>query len=129
MRFYADADVPAQVVAYLRQRGHKCITAAEMGFERRDDAFHYAYAKRQRRILLTLDKDFLNLRKYPLQRHPGIIVVEPGVLGGPKAIQEILRRLFQHLRYARDFRESRVLASLEGFTRVTPTFRQRVEYR
>jgi predicted nuclease of predicted toxin-antitoxin system len=41
----------------------------------RDDQFHYANARKLKRIFFTLDKDFLDDRRFPLHQSPGVYIL------------------------------------------------------
>ncbi len=42
---------------------------------RRDDSFHYPNSRRLKRLLFTLDRDFLDDHKHPLRQSPGVFVI------------------------------------------------------
>jgi predicted nuclease of predicted toxin-antitoxin system len=51
-------------------------TAAEAGLEGRDDGDHLAHCRREGLILVTLDGDFMDDRRYPIAyQTPGIIQI------------------------------------------------------
>lgn len=52
-RIYADADIEAVLVEFLRGQGVNIVSAHECGYESRDDRFQLAGATRQKRFLLT----------------------------------------------------------------------------
>lgn len=77
VKFYADEDVPMQLIKYIRNRHRVNITSAvEMGFTGRDDMFQFQEAKHQHRFLLTCDKGFLNHSKYPFKQMLGIVILD-----------------------------------------------------
>lgn len=78
LRLYADENVaPAFVLALRHFQKVNIVSAVELGFRGRDDGFHFAEAKRERRFLLTNDHDFLDDRRFPLQSCLGVIVLAP----------------------------------------------------
>jgi uncharacterized protein DUF5615 len=77
-RFYADENLRQPVVRYLRTRGLVIQTAAEVGLRRRSDEDQVAHAWRERRVLLTEDRDFLNPRRFPIVKMPATIVFDFG---------------------------------------------------
>ena len=79
-RFYADENIEPVVIATLRRFGFRITAAAEAGLINRDDADHLAHAHRTDCILLTKDRDFLDNRKYPPSRCPGVVVLDIGPL-------------------------------------------------
>ena len=61
MRFLADQDVYAVTVRLLRDVEHDVVTASEMGLPQATDSELLAAAQRERRILITRDRDFGSL--------------------------------------------------------------------
>jgi predicted nuclease of predicted toxin-antitoxin system len=52
----------------IRDRGVKISSVRERGEQRRPDEVHLATARREHRFLLTKDKDFLDDKRFPLQK-------------------------------------------------------------
>jgi len=75
-KFYADEDMDSVVIEIMRDLDLNTVTAKEAGLLGRDDAAHLAYAKRQDRILVTRDHDYLDDRKHPPNRCPGVVVLD-----------------------------------------------------
>ena len=75
-RIYADANVPAGLVAYLRARlGWDVLFVMEDDELRRaPDQKHYELAQQLRRTLITMDRDYLNDRRFPPDRGGGVLV-------------------------------------------------------
>ena len=63
----------ADLAAVLRQDGHDVVRASEVGDARADDATILDRAKRDGRILVTLDAHFGDWTVLPLSTHPGVI--------------------------------------------------------
>ena len=64
-RIYADANVPAGLVAYMRTRlgWDVLFVLEEETLRRAPDAAHYRLARQLRRTLVTLDRDYLDDRR------------------------------------------------------------------
>lgn len=92
-RFYADENFPAQATGILREAGLDVLTVQEAGKRHHPDENHAAYALRERRVLLTLDRDYLDERKFPLIHCPAIVVFD----FGPGSAQHI-KRAFRCMR-------------------------------
>jgi len=58
MRFFADQDVYAITIRYLRNLGHDVITAYETGLSKAEDIDLLRKAREQSRIFVTRDRDF-----------------------------------------------------------------------
>ena len=78
IRAYFDANIPAGVAARVRDKLRWDVLAVQEHpeLEKCDDEFHYSHAKQLERILFTLDRDFLNDRRFPLRESPGIYVLD-----------------------------------------------------
>lgn len=77
-RFQLDEDVDPVVAEALRDRGVNVVTAPELGLKGRSDEDQLAAAMRDDRILITHDDDFLNDRRFPPTRNPGLVVIAGG---------------------------------------------------
>src|SRR3990172_5841635 len=73
-RFYADHDIDASIVWMLRHKECDVKTASEIGAEQQPDIFHYRRAFKEKRVLLTHDKGYLNNEDYPLLQTRGVII-------------------------------------------------------
>ncbi|MGE3177799.1 MAG: DUF5615 family PIN-like protein, partial [Vicinamibacterales bacterium] len=66
-RVYADANVPAGVVAFMRATlgWDVLFVLEEQELRRATDVAHFRLAAQLRRTLLTLDRDYLDDRRFP----------------------------------------------------------------
>ena len=76
MLLIADANVFVPMVDGLRDVGHDVFDVKEKGLENLSDSEIFLLAQKERRILVTMDKDFSNILLYPPGEHQGIIVVK-----------------------------------------------------
>src|SRR5438132_11386421 len=76
-RIYADANVPAGLVAHMRLRlqWDVLFVLEEDELRRAPDVKHYRLAHQLRRTLVTLDRDYLDDRRFPLGETGGVLVV------------------------------------------------------
>src|SRR5262245_66531798 len=76
-RIYADANVPAGIVAYMRGRlrWDVLFVLEEDELRRASDVRHYHLAHQLRRTLVTLDRDYLDDRRFPPCDTGGVLVV------------------------------------------------------
>jgi hypothetical protein len=103
-RVYADANVPAGVIGYLRSRLHWDVLAVveHDDLRRLRDADHFRLAAQLRRTLLTLDRDYLDDRRFPPAASPGLLVVTaPDEAGLAKLLSRLDRALFRPRRRQR----------------------------
>jgi len=76
MILFADECVYQATVKLLREWGYDTLTAQEAGLAGRPDEEILAYAITHKRVLLTIDMDFSNIRRYPPRSHMGIILLK-----------------------------------------------------
>lgn len=76
-RVYVDANVSATLVTYMRQRLHWDVlhVVEEDDLRRASDVEHFRLARQLRRTLLTLDRDFLDDRRFPPAESGGVILL------------------------------------------------------
>ena len=76
-RIYADANVPAGIVAHMRQRLHWDVlfVVEEDALRRASDLKHYRLAQQLRRTLVTMDRDYLDDRRFPPAEGSGVLVI------------------------------------------------------
>jgi predicted nuclease of predicted toxin-antitoxin system len=75
MRFKIDENLHDDVADALRTHGHDAQTVFEEGLCGHADAEIIEAARREGRVLLTLDLDFGNIREYPPEDCRGLIVL------------------------------------------------------
>lgn len=91
MRFKVDENLPAELVADLQAAGHAAATVPEEGLTGASDATLMERARREGRVLLTMDKGIADARAYPPQRYAGIVLFRPRT-SGRGAVQMFVRR-------------------------------------
>ena len=74
----------------------KVISVYDVNNEGREDKFQFNFCKRNGYVLVTLDDDFMNDRRYPIDGIPGIVRVVADGREGPK-IAECLKVLLRFL--------------------------------
>jgi hypothetical protein len=77
-RIYADANVPAGIVAHMRQRlrWDVLFVLEDADLRRAPDVKHYQLAYQLRRTLVTLDRDYLDDRRFPPEVCGGVLVIQ-----------------------------------------------------
>jgi hypothetical protein len=99
-RIYADANVPARLIAYMREvlGWDVLFVLEEEELRRASDARHYRLARQLHRTLVTLDRDYLDDRRFPPEEGAGVLV-----LSAPdeRAFTALLARVDQSLFSAR----------------------------
>jgi predicted nuclease of predicted toxin-antitoxin system len=95
-RIYADANLPAGLVAFMRAAlGWDVYFVMEHDDLRRaPDTRHYRLAREMHRTLITLDRDYLDDRRFPPEESGGVII-----LSAPDTprFEHLLRRVDRRL--------------------------------
>jgi len=96
-RLYVDANVPAGLVTYMRTKlqWDVLFVIEHDELRRARDGEHYRLAREWGRTLLTLDRDYLDDRKFPPDESGGVIVLTAPTDSG---YEELLLRLDDVLR-------------------------------
>ena len=97
-RVYVDANVPARLVAFMRNKlGWDVLFVIEHDDLRRArDGEHYRLANQLRRTLITLDRDYLNDRQFPPAESGGVIVLmAPEERGYVKLLTQLDQEVFR----------------------------------
>jgi predicted nuclease of predicted toxin-antitoxin system len=96
-RVYADANLPAGLVAFMRQRLNWDVlfVVEHDELRRARDIEHYRLARKLRRTLVTLDRDYLDDSQFPPHESPGVVVVSaPHERDLARVLRRIDRALF-----------------------------------
>ncbi|HEY7443273.1 MAG TPA: DUF5615 family PIN-like protein [Vicinamibacterales bacterium] len=99
-RVYADANVPAGLVGFMRTRlKWDVLFVLEYDELRRArDTEHYRLARQLRRTLVTLDRDYLDDRRFPPSEGSGVLVISaPHERDLARVLRRIDRALFAGL--------------------------------
>ena len=97
-RVYADANIPAGLVAFMRARlrWDVLFVVEHDDMRRLPDTEHFRLAGQLRRTLLTLDRDYLDDRAFPPGACPGVLVIAaPNEAGLAKLLSRLDRSVFR----------------------------------
>jgi len=110
-RIYADANVPAGLVEFMRTRlqWDVLFVLEEDGLRRAPDLKHYRLAHQLRRTLVTMDRDYLDDRRFPPEEGCGVIVFNAP---NERELAGLLKRVDRVLFQPTD--DSAALLPLEG---------------
>jgi hypothetical protein len=83
-RIYVDANVPAGLVEYMRStlKWDVLFVIEHNDLRRARDGEHYRLARQLRRTLITLDRDYLDDRRFPPAESGGVLVLTAPAEGG-----------------------------------------------
>jgi hypothetical protein len=76
-RIYADANLPAGLVAAMRHELHWDVlfVLEDDDLRRASDREHYRRARELGRTLITIDRDFFDEKRFPIVDSPGVVVL------------------------------------------------------
>ena len=95
-RVYADANVPGGIVSFMREKLRWDVLSVmdQPDLRRARDIEHFRLARQLRRTLVTLDRDYLDDRKFPPQQSSGVLVI---AAPDERGLAALLKRLHTHL--------------------------------
>jgi|ERR1700733_9197121 predicted nuclease of predicted toxin-antitoxin system len=88
MRFLIDANLPRSLIAAIQRFEHQVEFARDIGLAAASDEAIGARARQSGAALLTRDLDFADIRRYPPEQYPGIVVLR---LPDDTVAEEIVR--------------------------------------
>ncbi len=74
-KFKIDENLPLDIAQLLRQEGYDAMTVSEQQLSGASDPEVIAICQQEKRILITLDTDFTDIRTYPPNAFSGLIVL------------------------------------------------------
>jgi predicted nuclease of predicted toxin-antitoxin system len=83
VRIEVDENIGGSGVAILTQGGHDVMTVREQGLARSADERVFQACTNEGRTLVTMDRDFGNVRRFPPKQTAGIVILD---LGGPASL-------------------------------------------
>jgi len=95
MNFKIDENLPGEFVSLLLAAGHSAETVAQENLAGADDEVVVRVCQQENRILLTLDLDFSDIRRYPPASFPGFVVLRPNSQDKLPLIQVRLRPILR----------------------------------
>jgi hypothetical protein len=96
-RVYVDANVPAGLVGFMRGRlrWDVLFVIEHDDLRRARDGEHYRMARQLQRTLITLDRDYLDDRRFPPVQGGGVVVLTaPGERGFMRLLGRLDREVF-----------------------------------
>ena len=97
-RVYVDANLPAGLVAFMRDnlKWDVLFVIEHDDLRRARDDEHYVMARQLRRTLITLDRDYLDDRKFPPGESGGVLVLTaPDQRGYADLLARLDREVFR----------------------------------
>ena len=75
MRFKIDENLPVEIADLLQQEGHEATTVTAERLTGSTDAVLARVCSQENRALITFDTDFGDIRSYPPQAFPGLVLL------------------------------------------------------
>lgn len=80
-RLKIDENLPSEIAELLAGRGYDAVTVADQAWEGMADDELWRRIQGEGRWLVTADKEFADLRRYPPGTHAGVILLRSGQEG------------------------------------------------
>jgi len=96
MRFKTDENLPTDLAQLIVKHGHDALSVTDQGLGGASDPHLAAICRSEGRALVTLDLGFADIRAYPPQEYPGLIVLRLP-LSDKRTIIRAGRRLLRFL--------------------------------
>lgn len=112
MKFFANENLFEPIIKYLREAGHDVISIRESGLSGISDDKVYELASKDKLVIITMDKDFSRLFRFPPESCGGIIVVKIYKRTVDKTLK-IFKKFFENLKED-DIKRNLIIITPEG---------------
>ena len=92
MRIKLDENLPTVLRDWLVDQGHDALSVFDQGLTGLLDEELWVHVCHEGRLLITLDRDFADIRAYPLGTHRGILFLRL-TRKGPKGVLAAVQRV------------------------------------
>ncbi|HHT9126864.1 MAG TPA: DUF5615 family PIN-like protein [Candidatus Brocadiia bacterium] len=76
MKIFANENLFEPIIDYLKKRGHDVLSIRDAGLSGISDDMVYQQACRDNMVIITMDKDFSRIFRFPPEKCGGIIVTK-----------------------------------------------------
>jgi len=90
MKFKIDENLPLEIKNLLTQAGHDALTVKDQNLTGKPDTNLAAVCLAEGRTFITADLDFSDIRAYPPEKYPGIMVIRSDRQDKPTMIELFL---------------------------------------
>jgi predicted nuclease of predicted toxin-antitoxin system len=97
VRLKLDENLSRRAADLIRAAGHDTVTVADQGLRGAADESLFEVCKREGQALVTLDRDFGQVLRYPPAASAGIVVLELGPRATHAALLDRVRELLRVL--------------------------------
>lgn len=91
MRLKLDENIGRRGLALLKSEGHDVMTVREQGLGGTSDERLFEVCRDEERALVTLDRDFGQVMRFPPENSAGIVVLDQGPRATPGAVLDRLQ--------------------------------------
>lgn len=93
MKFKVDENLPIEVAQLLREAGHDVFSVHEQGLVGVTDQVLAAVCQSEKRVMVTLDTHFADIRTYPPESYSGLIILRLTHQDKPHVLEVMSRAL------------------------------------
>jgi len=112
MKFFANENLFEPIIDYLRDLGSDILSARDAGLSGISDNEVYQLACNEERVIITMDKDFSRMFRFPPEKCGGIIVVKIYKRTVDETL-EIFKKFYRSLK-EKDIRKNLVIITPEN---------------
>jgi len=94
LRVKLDENLGRSHVEVLRNAGYEADSVNDEGLSGMSDSALWEHVLKEGRLLVTLDTDFSDVRRFPLGSHPGILLLR-SKSNGARPVSDILVRVLK----------------------------------
>jgi predicted nuclease of predicted toxin-antitoxin system len=94
LKVLVDEDMPRPTVTLLKSLDIDAVDVRDVGMRGSSDAEVYGYAQKHGMIIISRDKEFGNILKYPPRSHCGIVLVKLPYTFVRHQILDVVKRFF-----------------------------------
>ncbi|MES1242687.1 MAG: DUF5615 family PIN-like protein [Acidobacteriota bacterium] len=113
MHIKVDEDLPSAVARTLRQQGYPCSTVIEQRMGGWKDPALWEAVQAHGQFLVTADKGFGDVRRFPPGSHGGILLLRPSE-DGIRPLLDLLEQVLANIRSLEDLAGLLTVASPQG---------------
>jgi len=95
LRFVIDEDMPRTTCAVLKEHGYEVKDIRDFGLRGAGDEEIYEFARKERAVILTGDRGFGNILRFPPGKHYGIVIAH---FPREMPVMEMNRQLLERLK-------------------------------
>jgi predicted nuclease of predicted toxin-antitoxin system len=75
MKFIADENIPLSLIKAIRKKSYSITCLKEENLLVISDSKLIEIANNEKRVLITFDKDFTDLFRYPIEKNHGVVIL------------------------------------------------------